>query len=170
MSIYNFVGITFYSWCNEVFRGFQGRWLLHFPRIGHIHSRRNRSNLFQTVVSNHCGCTPRGVRGVKRPEILWEIQKYSLPGRPSSQNWVKSLRNSSKFLKKWQIVFDLLHFGWMVDLAMSVFEFLTKFLVFWHPWVCIRIVCWKWNLKQIEAIPPSVYGWLMWLAPKCTEY
>ena len=35
----------------------------------------------------------------------------------------------------------LLNFGWMVDLAMSIFEFLTKFLVFWHPWnpwVCIR--------------------------------
>ena len=29
----------------------------------------------------------------------------------------------------------------MVDLAMSIFEFLTKFLIFWHPWhpwVCIR--------------------------------
>ena len=26
----------------------------------------------------------------------------------------------------------------MVDLAMSIFEFLTKFLVFWHPWVCIH--------------------------------
>ena len=50
----------------------------------------------------------------------------------------------------------LLHFGWMVDLAMSIFEFLTKFLVFWHPWVCIRSVWWKWNLKQIEAIPPSL--------------
>ena len=69
----------------------------------------------------------------------------------------------------------LLHFGWMVDLAMSIFEFLTKFLIFWHPWhpwVCIcsdlkplfetdmsdssYSVCWKWNLKQIEAIPPSV--------------
>ena len=49
----------------------------------------------------------------------------------------------------------------MVDLAMSIFEFLTKFLVFWHPWhpwVCIRSVCWKWSLKQIEAIPPSVYS------------
>ena len=44
----------------------------------------------------------------------------------------------------------------MVDLAMSIFEFLTKILVFWHPWVCIRSVCSKWNLKQIEAIPPSV--------------
>ena len=54
----------------------------------------------------------------------------------------------------------LLNFGWMVDLAMSSFEFLTKFLVFWHPWhpwVCIRSVCWKWDLKQIETIPPSVY-------------
>ena len=26
----------------------------------------------------------------------------------------------------------------MVNLAMSNFEFLTKYLVFWHPWVCIR--------------------------------
>ena len=29
----------------------------------------------------------------------------------------------------------------MVDLAMSIFEFITKFLVFWHPWhpwVCIH--------------------------------
>ena len=32
----------------------------------------------------------------------------------------------------------LLNFGWMVDLAMSIFEFLTKFLIFRHPWVCIR--------------------------------
>ena len=35
-----------------------------------IHSRRNCSYLFQTVVLNNCGCTPRGVWGVKRPEIL----------------------------------------------------------------------------------------------------
>ena len=55
--------------------------------------------------------------------------------------------------------FILLNFGWMVDLAMIIFEFLTKFLVLWHPWhpwVYIRSVCWKCNLKQIEAIPPSV--------------
>ena len=54
----------------------------------------------------------------------------------------------------------LLNFGWMVDLAMGIFEFLTNFLVFWHPWhpwVCIRSVCRKWNLKQIEAIPPIVH-------------
>ena len=41
------------------------------------------------VVSNPCGCTPRGVKGVKRSEILLEIQKYSLAGQPSSQNWIK---------------------------------------------------------------------------------
>ena len=33
-------------------------------------SGRNCSYLFQTVVSNHCRCTPRSVRSVKRPEIL----------------------------------------------------------------------------------------------------
>ena len=35
----------------------------------------------------------------------------------------------------------LLNFGWMVNLAMSIFLFFTKFLIFrhpWHPWVCIR--------------------------------
>ena len=50
------------------------------------------------ILSKHCGCTPRGVMGVKWPEILWEIQKYSLPGRPSSQNWVKS-KTIRKFIK-----------------------------------------------------------------------
>ena len=37
----------------------------------------------------------------------------------------------------------------MVDLAMSIFEFLTKFLVIWHPWhpwVCIRS-----DLKPLET-------------------
>ena len=114
------------------------------------------------IFSKHYGCVPRGVRGVIRSEILWEIQKCSLPGRPSSQNWIKSksiyhfLMNFDAFFT---VFFILLNFGWMVDLAMSIFENLTKFLVFWHPWqpwVCIRSVSWKWNLKQIEAIPPSV--------------
>ena len=53
-------------------------------------------------------------------------------------------------------VFD---YGWMINLTIIIFEFLEKFLIFWHPWHpwgCIRSVCWKWNLKQIEAIPPSV--------------
>ena len=61
-------------------------------------SRRNPLYLFQTVVLNHCGCTPRSARGVKRSEIYWEIQKYSLPGLPSSQNWVKS-KTIKKFIK-----------------------------------------------------------------------
>ena len=37
----------------------------------------------------------------------------------------------------------------MVNLAMSIFEFLTKFLVIWHPkhpWVCIRS-----DLKPFET-------------------
>ena len=41
------------------------------------------------------------------------------------------------------------NFGWMVDLAMSIFEFPTKFLVIWHPWhpwVCIRS-----DLKPLET-------------------
>ena len=47
--------------------------------------------------------------------------------------------------------FILLNFGWMFELAMSIFEFHNKFLIFLHPWVCIRS-----DLKQILAIPPTV--------------
>ena len=53
----------------------------------------------------------------------------------------------------------LLNDGWMVDLAMGSFGILTIFLIYWHPWdlwICIRSVCCKWNLKQVEAIPPNV--------------
>ena len=52
-------------------------------------------------------------------------------------------------LKNGKLFLILLHFGWMVDLAMSIFEFLTKFLVFWHPWhpwVFIRS-----DLKPLET-------------------
>ena len=117
-----------------------------------FHSRRYCSYLFQTVVLNHCECRPRGVKGVKRSKLYWGIQKYLSPGQPSTHHWVKSkticnfLRNFDAFLHVFLI---LLNFGWMVDLAMSIFEFLTKFLIFrhpWHPWVCIRS-----DLKPLET-------------------
>ena len=44
-------------------------------------------------------------------------------------------------LKDGKLFLIFLNDGWMVDLAMNIFEFITKFLVFWHPWhpwVCIR--------------------------------
>ena len=51
--------------------------------------------------------------------------------------------------------FLILHnFGWMVNLAMIIFETLTKILIIWHPWhlwVCIHS-----DLKQFAAIPLSV--------------
>ena len=122
-------------------------------------SKTHWEELLQSVsdftFSKHCGYRSKGVRGVKRPEILWEMQKYSLPGRPSTQNWVKSkkqweMHQNSSQNGKWFLI--LFNFGWMVDLAMSIFKFHTKFLILWHPWHpwgCIRSVCWKWNLKQI---------------------
>ena len=42
----------------------------------------------------------------------------------------------------------------MVDLEKSIFEFLRKILIIWHPWhlwICVYS-----DLKQIEAIPPRV--------------
>ena len=107
---------------------------------------------FRFHISKHCGYIYRGLTGVKRLEISWEIQKYSLPGRPSSQNWVK-WKNICPFLMNFDAFLNvflvLLNFDWMVDLAMSIFEFLTKFLVIWHPrhpWVCIRSA-----LKPLET-------------------
>ena len=52
--------------------------------------------------------------GVKRSNILWEIQKYSLPGRPSSQSWVKSktFKNVSKVIKKKSIFKSKNIFWW----------------------------------------------------------
>ena len=44
----------------------------------------------------------------------------------------------SQFFRVFLCIFQwfliLLNFGWMVDLAMIIFEFLTKFMIIWHPW------------------------------------
>ena len=112
------------------------------------------------IFSKHCGCTPRGVRGVKRPEILWEIQKYSLPGRPSSQNGVKSktichfLRNFDEFLNGFWFYSILA--GW----STWQWVFLNFSQNFWsfdtHDTPgCASAVIWN-HLKQIWAIPPTV--------------
>ena len=69
-----------------------------YTHFGTSHWEELLQSVSDFIFSKHCGCTPRGVRGVKRPEILWEIQKYSLLGRPSSQNWVK-LKTIKKFIK-----------------------------------------------------------------------
>ena len=107
----------------------------------HIIPQHKESSITTTTIisdvifSKRYGSTPRGVRGVIRSEILWEIQKFSLPGLPSSQNWIKS-KSIYHFLMNFDafsLFFILLNFGWMVDLAMSIFVFLTKFLIFWHP-------------------------------------
>ena len=130
---------------------------------GHLHlaahSGRNCLYLFQ-VVSNHCRCTPRGVMGVKWPEILWEIQKYSLPSRPSSQNWVKSetiyhfLRNFDEFLNGFWFYSILA--GW----STWQWVFLNFSQNFWsfdtHDTPgCASTVIWN-HLKQIWVIPPTV--------------
>ena len=75
-------------------------------------------------------------------------------------------------LKNGKLFLILLNDGWMVDLAMGSFGFLTIFLIYWHPWdpwICIRSVCWKSNLKQIEAIPPSVVCMVDIFSPLCFD-
>jgi hypothetical protein len=52
------------------------------------------------------------------------------------------------------MVLILLNFGWMVDLGMSIFEFLTKFLILWppwHPWVTVVLRC-RWEKKNVHGV------------------
>ena len=63
------------------------------------HSRKNGSNLFQITADAH-----PGVSWVSKDQKFCEkLKKYSLPGQPSSQNWVKS--------KKKMHLNVLCHFG-----------------------------------------------------------
>ena len=68
-----------------------------------------------------------------------------LIARSTIQPKLGKIKNNLPFFKEvwWSSSWLLisLNFGWMVDLAISIFEFLTKFLVCWHPWhpwVCVR--------------------------------
>ena len=113
------------------------------------------------IFCKHCGYRSRGVRGVKRPEILWEIQKYSLPGRPSSQNWVKSktichfLRNFDEFLNGFWFYSILVRWStwqWvLLNFSQNFWSFDTP-----NTPRCASAVIWNHYLKQIWAIPPTV--------------
>ena len=85
------------------------------------------------VVSNHCGCTLRGVKGVKRSEILWKYKNTHCQVDHPAKIEKNKKKNSKKCIKIHQKMvngfFILFNFGWMVDPAMSVFEFLTNFLI-----------------------------------------
>ena len=40
------------------------------PLVYKSHWEESLQSVSDFIFSKHCGCTPRGVRGVKRPEIL----------------------------------------------------------------------------------------------------
>jgi hypothetical protein len=84
--------------------------------------------------SQGCQKIRKIVRNPKLPIARWTIH-------PS----LSKIKNNLPFFKEFWCIFQwfkiLLKYGWMVDLTMSIFEFLIKFLVFWHPWrpwMCIR--------------------------------
>ena len=98
--------------------------------------------------------------GVKWPEILWEIQKYSLPDRPSSQNWVKS-KTICHFLRNFDEFFNLFGFysilaGWstwqwvFLNFSQNFWSFDTN-----DTPGCASAVIWN-HLKQIWGIPPTI--------------
>ena len=99
----------------------------------------------------------QGCQGCQKTRNFVRNSKILIARSTIQPKWSKIKNNLPFFKEFWWIsswFLILLNFGWMVDLAMSIFEFLTKFLIFWlpwHPWVCVRS-----DLKQIWAIPPTV--------------
>ena len=79
-------------------------------------------------------------------------------------------------LKNGKLFLILLNDGWMVDLAMGSFGFITIFLIFWHPWdpwICIRSVCWKFNwnrFKQLLESSPAVHLVLLGRSLRSSKY
>ena len=95
---------------------------------------------FQQTLRMHT----QGCQGCQKIRNFVRNSKYLSPGQPFSpklnkiKNYLPFVMNFDSFLNVFLI---LLNFGMMVDLAMSIFVFLIKFLFFWHPWqpwVCIR--------------------------------
>ena len=99
------------------------------------------------------------------------VSKHQSRGGPPFVWWILEADHSylleTEVSNHCKLFLIILNDGWMVDLAMSMFESIKKFLVLWHswhpwhPWVRIRSGCWKWNLKQIEAIPPNMGGCIL---------
>ena len=106
-----------------------------------LHTGRNRFILFQISFSANTADAHPGVSGVSKSKTICHF-----------------MMNFDAFLNIFWFYSILA--GWSTW-QWVFFEFPWNFLFFWHPWhpwVCIRSVCWKWNLKQIEAVPPSVKG------------
>ena len=79
----------------------------------------------------------QGCQGCQKTRNFKRNSKI-LIARSTIQPELSKIKNNLPFfmefwcISQWFLI--LFNFGWMVDLAMSIFEFLTKFLVFWHPW------------------------------------
>ena len=107
--------------------------------------------IFRLIISKHCGRTPRGVRGVKRSEIYWGIQKYSLPGRPSTHHWVKSktiIEKHQKLRKK--IINQLL------------VNFLPPKNIFWFEnWIFMHfLMVFDFTQFWLDGRPGNEYFWI----------
>ena len=112
---------------------------------------------FQQTLRMH----PQGCQGCHKIRNFVRNSKM-LIARSTIQPKLNKIKIHLPFFDEFWCIFTvfliLLNLGWMVDLAMSIFVFLTKFLIFWHPWhlwVCIRSDL-NHCLKQIFAIPPTV--------------
>ena len=103
------------------------------------------------IISKHWGRTPSGV---KRSEILWEIKKYSLPGRPSTHDWVKSktiIEKHQKLSKR--IINQLLVYFYLQKILFDLkIEFFTNFFWFYS-------ILAGWSTCQWVSLSFSINFW-----------
>ena len=115
-----------------------------------VHCRRKGLNLFKITVHAHPGVS----RVSKRPNNFWGIQKYTMPGRPSSQNPVKSktINNASKFIlkiaKKFNFQIKKIFFAekkitnnWLMILFLNFLCFSIMVFDYTQWWVDVT---WQW--------------------------
>ena len=125
------------------------------------------------IFSKHCGYRYRGLNGVKRSDFLWEMQKYSLPGRPSSQNWVKSKKHQemhqySSNTGKWFLILLNLA-GWLtwqlvfLNFSQNFWSFDTPDIPGSESAVFAEIEIWN-RLKQFLPVCLRKFVMEEWLA------
>ena len=116
--------------------------------------------IFRLIISKHCGRTPRGVRGVKRSEIYWGIQKYSLPGRPSTHHWVKSKTIIKKHQKLRKIIINQILVNFLPPKNIFYFQidFFSNFFMnfdafyngFWSYSILAGWSTWQWVFSNFS--------------------
>jgi hypothetical protein len=116
--------------------------------------------IFRLIICKHCGRTPRGVRGVKRSQILWRIEKYSLPGRPSTHHGVKLKTIIEKHQKLRKRIINQLLQNFLPPKNIFYFENWIFSTFFW--WILMHfLMVFYFTQFWLDGRPGNEYFWIL---------